>query len=128
MAASTALVLKNAEQRATRKSKVLGLFQESLEVEMKSRRLMTLAEMYDFVAAKFPREVSEFGGLLEGRRTVEWKNLVDWVKAGWTKKHQTTKVGVWYVWLPACGVVSGVTLANHQDALRTVWKIAERLN
>lgn len=58
---------------------------------------------------------------------IKWMNEFDWVKANWTRKNQTVKLGENLVWLPCVGNIDCLgDIAKRSDCVRAILSL-ERL-
>jgi hypothetical protein len=97
---------------------------------LERERIIQITDLEDQLADKYKERVKAFKDKLKSGR-VEWRNLVDWIKARFTSADaiQYCQVGEHrlIVYCGACGSVDNRRLCYHQDARRTILELIKIL-
>ncbi len=111
----------------TEKSMLLHEMNQAALLILRATPVITVIAFEERLRKRFPKQTAKFSDKI-GSGRVEWKNLVDWVKARLTSRRLIRYFGQgedrYIVFLEPCGSVAGDSLTYTGDAWRAIVALA----
>lgn len=109
-------------------TQIRQLFKETAETLFEQQPAWNIKDLEEEVRKRCPKHLT--GEMLErlpNTKRIKWMNEFDWVKANWTRKSQTVKLGENLVWLPCVGHIYCLgDIAKRSDCVKAILSL-ERL-
>lgn len=109
---------------------LLAMHDEAL-LMLRDNPVVTVIAFEEHLRKKFPKQTGRISGKIRSGR-VEWKNLVDWVKARLTMHGKISYFGQgddrYIVFMEPCGEIEGKSLTYSVGAWRAIGALARFLS